>query len=55
MLMFSVLQVDLLKVTAIPLMKKFGIDGDGLEIKVCQECVSNKILFETNEFGECMS
>ncbi|XP_016118059.1 RNA 3'-terminal phosphate cyclase-like protein, partial [Sinocyclocheilus grahami] len=26
--------VDLLKVTAIPLMKKFGIDGDGLEIKV---------------------
>uniref|UniRef100_A0A672SNP6 RNA 3'-terminal phosphate cyclase-like protein n=1 Tax=Sinocyclocheilus grahami TaxID=75366 RepID=A0A672SNP6_SINGR len=26
--------VDLLKVTAIPLMKKFGIDGAGLEIKV---------------------
>ncbi|KAI7813442.1 RNA 3'-terminal phosphate cyclase-like protein [Triplophysa rosa] len=26
--------VDLLKVTAPPLMKRFGIDGDGLEIKV---------------------
>uniref|UniRef100_A0A8C1FI16 RNA terminal phosphate cyclase-like 1 n=1 Tax=Cyprinus carpio carpio TaxID=630221 RepID=A0A8C1FI16_CYPCA len=26
--------VDLLKVTAVPLMKKFGIDGEGLEIKV---------------------
>ncbi|XP_028830505.1 RNA 3'-terminal phosphate cyclase-like protein [Denticeps clupeoides] len=26
--------VDLLKATAIPLMKKFGIDGDGLEIKI---------------------
>ncbi|XP_065107164.1 RNA 3'-terminal phosphate cyclase-like protein [Paramisgurnus dabryanus] len=26
--------VDLLKVTALPLMKRFGIDGDGLEIKV---------------------
>lgn len=26
--------VDLLKVTAIPIIKKFGIDGDGLEIKV---------------------
>ncbi|XP_067295902.1 RNA 3'-terminal phosphate cyclase-like protein [Pseudorasbora parva] len=26
--------VDLLKITAIPLMKTFGIDGDGLELKV---------------------
>ncbi|KAM9440788.1 RNA 3'-terminal phosphate cyclase-like protein [Clarias gariepinus] len=26
--------VDLLKATAVPLMKKFGIDGEGLEIKV---------------------
>lgn len=26
--------VDLLKVTAVPLMKRFGINGDGLEIKV---------------------
>lgn len=27
-------QVDLLKLTALPLMKKFGIDGEGFEIKV---------------------
>ncbi|KAF4072898.1 hypothetical protein AMELA_G00252720 [Ameiurus melas] len=26
--------VDLLKVTAVPLMKKFGVDGEGLELKV---------------------
>lgn len=29
-----VLQVDVLKSTAVPLMKKFGIDGEGLELKV---------------------
>lgn len=30
----SLLQADLLKSTAIPLMKKFGIDGDGMVLKV---------------------
>lgn len=28
------LQVDLLKSTALPLMKKFGIDGEGFDLKV---------------------
>ncbi|CAM4547573.1 unnamed protein product [Leuciscus chuanchicus] len=31
---------DLLKVTAVPLMKSFGIDGDGLEIKVVKRGVA---------------
>lgn len=35
-----VLQVDLLKATAVPLMKTFGIDGEGLEIKVLLEFIS---------------
>lgn len=34
-----VLQVDLLKATAVPLMKTFGIDGEGLEIKVLLESI----------------
>ncbi|XP_007229717.2 RNA 3'-terminal phosphate cyclase-like protein [Astyanax mexicanus] len=32
--------VDLLKATAIPLMKKFGIDGEGLEIKVVKRGIA---------------
>lgn len=28
------LKVDVLKTTAVPLMRKFGIDGEGLELKV---------------------
>ncbi|XP_062845168.1 RNA 3'-terminal phosphate cyclase-like protein [Trichomycterus rosablanca] len=32
--------VDLLKATAVPLMKKFGIDGEGLEIKVVRRGVA---------------
>lgn len=28
------LQVDVLKSTALPLMKKFGIDGEGFDLKV---------------------
>lgn len=35
----AVLQVDLLKATAVPLMKKFGIDSEGLEIKVQLESI----------------
>ncbi|XP_077078901.1 RNA 3'-terminal phosphate cyclase-like protein [Siphateles boraxobius] len=31
---------DLLKITAVPLMKSFGIDGDGLEIKVVKRGVA---------------
>lgn len=31
--LFCVLQVDALKSTAIPLMKKFGIDGEGFDLK----------------------
>lgn len=30
----DLLQVDLLKSTALPLMKKFGIEGEGFELKV---------------------
>ncbi|XP_067839527.1 RNA 3'-terminal phosphate cyclase-like protein isoform X1 [Heptranchias perlo] len=30
----SLSKVDTLKVTALPLMKRFGVDGDGLELKV---------------------
>ncbi|XP_066516378.1 RNA 3'-terminal phosphate cyclase-like protein [Hoplias malabaricus] len=32
--------VDLLKATAIPLMKKFGIDGEGLDIKVVKRGIA---------------
>lgn len=31
--LFCVLQVDVLKSTAVPLMKKFGIDGEGFDLK----------------------
>lgn len=34
-------QVDLLKATAVPLMKKFGVDGEGLEIKVLLEPIQD--------------
>ena len=34
MILLCVLQVDLLKSTALPLMKKFGIDGESFELKV---------------------
>lgn len=32
-LLFCFLQVDVLKSTAVPLMKKFGIDGEGFDLK----------------------
>ena len=32
------LQVDTLKSTALPLMKKFGIDGEGFDLKVKTSC-----------------
>lgn len=36
-LCFFVLQVDLLKSTSLPLMKRFGVDGEAFVLKV--ECV----------------
>lgn len=34
MLTLCLLQIDMLKATALPLMKKFGIDGEGFDLKV---------------------
>ncbi len=39
-----ILQVDLLKSTALPLMKKFGIDGEGFELKVGTEQTGGLLL-----------
>lgn len=41
-LCFPVLQVDLLKSTSLPLMKRFGVDGEAFVLKV--ECVSRAVV-----------
>lgn len=52
----SLLQVDLLKSTSLPLMKKFGIDGEGFELKVkliltkMSNCVTTVFKFDVTMY-----
>ena len=60
----SILQVDVLRATALPLLKQFGIDGESLELKVrmyellpvcTYVCVNHFLTKSLEELYDCVS